>query len=396
MLTFKPLSNPILILNDCPEGLGGLARIGRDLAALCSMMPEFRVGYLGRGGMGRKKFAWTSYAYPESGQWGEGYIQHAWSDFSGGESGVIWSLWDLSRMLWYGQPQTLQQVNPDLAKFLGTGRNFAKWGYTPVDSTGPDEISLPAGMAAAGRGYDRLLAASEWGATVLRNSGLQADWMPHGIWMDKFQVKTDARTLLDWDGLTVAGCCMGNQARKDWPVAFETAAILKAEYGNKFKFWVHTDLLVHYWNLYSLAADYHIEDCLEITTECSDDQLAQRYSACDCTILPSGCEGWGYPIAESMSCGTACVVTDYAAGQELVNDDCKVLPVAYKIDTMHNVRRAVLSGYGFASRAKDQIERKKEGGEWRAQEIRQRVEHLDWEKLKYPWKRWLLEGIGIK
>ena len=390
-LSFKPLSNPILILNDAPDGLGGLARIGRDLASLLSTIPEFRVGYLGRGGIGKRKFPWTSYAYPESGQWGEQYIASVWSDFAGKDAGIIFSLWDLSRMLWFAQPQGLPG---DLAKFLGSGRNFAKWAYTPVDSTGPDEERLPIGMQAAAQGYDRLLAASEWGAGVLQRTRSDADWMPHGIWMDKFQVKPDARVLLGWDAdSVVVGCNMGNQARKDWPVAVETAMILRAEYGNKFKLWCHTDLMVGYWNLYALAADYGIGDCLEVTVDLSDEQLAQRYSACDCTILPSAGEGFGYPIAESMACGTACIATDYAAGQELVEDGCKVPPMAYRIDTQHNVRRAVLSGYGFASRAKEQIERKKEDGEWRGQEIVRRIEHLDWLKLAHPWKRWLLAGI---
>jgi glycosyltransferase involved in cell wall biosynthesis len=303
----------------------------------------------------------------------------------------VWSLWDLSRQLWFGQPQT---VRPDLAKFLGEGRNFRKWAYTPVDSTGPDEHGLPMGMAAAAMGYDRLLAASEWGANVLRRTRPDADWIPHGIWMDKFQVKPQAKILLDWDGFVTVGCNMGNQARKDWPVAFECASLLKQEYGNRFKFWAHTDATIRYWNLAGLAADYGVGDCTELTMDLNDEQLAQRYSACDCTILPSGGEGFGYTIAESMACGTACVVTYYAAGQELVDEDCKVPPVAYRVDTMHNTRRAVLSGYGFANRAGAQIERKQIDWEGRGQEVRERVGHLDWEKLKPVWTRWLLEGIG--
>jgi hypothetical protein len=61
---------------------------------------------------------------------------------------------------------------------------------------------------------------------------------------------------------------------------------------------------------------------------------------------------------------------------------------------MHNTRRAVLSGYGFANRAGAQIERKQIDWEGRGQEVRETVGHLDWEKLKPVWTRWLLEGIG--
>ncbi len=395
-IQFKPFSNPIMLVSDAPDHLTGLARVGMDLASLLSTMPQFRVAYMGMGGVGRKKFAWTSYSFPQDMQWGSNYIAQCWSDFAGDDAGIILSLWDLSRMLWFGQPHNLPV---DLARFLGPGRNFYKWGYVPVDSTGPNEHGLPVGMVGAAAGYDRLCAASEWGAGVVRQSGLECGWVPHGVWMDKFNLgrghtlDPSPRMLLGWRPDIYVGCNMANQARKDWPVAFEAASLLKADFGNRFHFWVHTDTMIRYWNLYALATDYGIADCLEVTTELDDAQLAIRYSACDCTVLPSAGEGFGFPIAESMACGTPCVVTDYAAGQELVQDDCKVPPVAYRVDTQHDVRRAVLSGYGFASRAKAQIEAKKEDWEGVGEKMRARVEHLDWEKLKHVWMQWFREGL---
>ncbi len=378
-----------MLLSDAPECLTGLARIGRDLATLlCSMEGRFRVAYAGMGGSGRRKFPWTQYHFPESSQFGADVLPGFWHDFAGAEPGIVFSLWDLSRMLWFGQPDTLPA---EYARVYGPGRSFEKWGYVPVDGTGPDETRLPIGMQSAAQGYDRLLAASEWGGQVLGS-----DWMPHGLWMDKFRPIPSARGLLGYDaGDVVVGCVMANQARKDWAVAFEAAAVLKAEYGNRFKLWAHTDLAVRYWNFYALAADYGVQDCLVVTMDQTDDQLALRYSACDATMLPSGGEGFGFPIAESMACGVACVVTDYAAGPELVGwDDCKVPPVAFKVDTAHNVRRAVLSGYGFAARLKTQIEARAKDPEGVAKLMVERVEHLNWNKLQHPWRKWLLAGIG--
>jgi len=391
-LPFRPLSVPLMFISDAPENHTGLARVCRDLAALTASMPEFRVAVLGMGGVGRRKFPWTSYQFPSDLQWGANYIQQAWTDFAGNDNGIVMSLWDLSRMMWFGQPQGLPA---DLARFLGSGRNFLKWGYVPVDSTGPDELSLPVGTRAAAHGYDRLLAASEWGSNCIRNSGMPCEFMPHGIWMDKFHPYVNPRPLIGWqDESIIVGCNMANQARKDFPVAFECAQILKADFGNRFKFWLHTDEMVRYWSVYALATDYGVADCLEVTMELTDEQLAQRYSACDATILPSSCEGFGLPIAESMACGTPCVVTDYAAGQELVEDDCKVPPVAFRIDTINNVRRAVLSGWGFASRAKAQIERKRGDIVGTQEAMVALTDHLGWEKLKYPWCKWFKEGLG--
>jgi glycosyltransferase involved in cell wall biosynthesis len=347
---------------------------------------------MGMGGVGRRQFPWTSYSFPQDGQWGSNYLAECWTDFAGEDAGIVMSLWDLSRMLWLSETRSLP---PDLGRFLGSGRNFYKWGYVPVDSTGPDEMGLPVGMVQAAAGYDRLLAASEWGAGVVRRTR-PVDWIPHGIWMDKFRIyaREDQRALGANPDNIVVGCNMANQSRKDWPVAFEAAAILRADLGNKFRFWVHTDTMIRYYNLYALATDYGVADCLEVTTEMDDAQLALRYSACDCTILPSAGEGFGFPIAESMACGTPCVVTDYAAGQELVEDNCKVPPVAYRVDTVHDVRRAVLSGYGFASRAKAQIEAHREDWQGVGEKMRGRVEHLGWDKLKHVWMRWFREGLA--
>lgn len=390
-MNFRPLANPILLISDSPELLTGLARMGRDLATLLCSMAEFRVGYLGMAGYGSSRFPWAQYHFPQNGQWGSDYLSRIWQDFAGSEPGIVLSLWDLSRMLWFTQSGGMPA---ETQKFLGPGRTFLKWGYVPVDASGPDEHNLPIGQAAAATGYDRLATASEWGANILRPTRSDVTWMPHGLWMDKFRPVPDARKLLGWAGDSIViGCCMTNQARKDWPVAFEAISLLKREYGNRFKAWLHVDALVNYWNLYALAADYNVGDALDITLELTDDQLALRYSGCDATMVPSGGEGFCYPVAESMACGVPCVTTDYAAAAELVEPDCRVYPVGYRIDTIHNVRRAVLSGFGFARALKIQIERAREDREGVREAMTKRVEHLSWKNLSFIWKRWLLEEL---
>lgn len=393
MAKFKNLANPVLVVGDNPALPGGLARSGRDIATLLCTMPEFRVAYLGRGIGNRRLFPFTLYDYPESGQWGEECIQQAWEDFACNDYGCILTTDDPSRRHWFSNPIGLPE---DLAKFLGPGRNFQKWGYFPVDSTGPNGQTL----SYAGRDcvacYDRVLAASEWGGNVLKAGGRHdADWLPHGIHPDKFKIHTaEAVPLIGWEVNKIyVGCAMANQSRKDYPAAFECFAALKAEYGNRFQAWLHTDTLLRYWDVRALACEYGVGDCIEVTTGLSDDQLALRYSACDCTILPSAGEGFGFPIAESLACGTACIVSDYAAGPELVEESCRIQPMCYRVDTQHNVRRAVLSGYAFAQAAKGQIEAKRQDWEYRSEQLAHSVEHLQWPKLKHPWMKWLKAGL---
>lgn len=385
------MNTPILFVGDNPALPGGLSRITRDLSTLAATMPEFRVGALARGIGNTRMLPFSMYPYPESGQWGQEYIEGVWNDFSGGEAGVIMTTDDLSRRGWFANPGQYGS----LERFLGQGRNFRKWAYTPVDSIGPSGNSLGGEMATAAMGYDRVLAASEWGRDVLIRSGrTDADWLPHGLDFSIWKPHEDPRPLLGWSEEDIwAGCVMSNQSRKDWPVAFEALALLNRKYGNRFHAWLHVDLPIRYWNLYALAMDYGVAGCISMTSDKSDQEMALRYSACDVTILPSGGEGFGYPVAESMACGTACIVTDYAAGQELVHEECRVSPVCYRLDTIHNVQRAVLSGYGFAGKAEEQIERKHVDREYRGEELRDSTSHLDWQKLKYPWMKWLRAGL---
>ena len=403
MNQFKSLSNPLLILSDAPEALTGLARVARDIASLAATMPEFRVATLGRGATGRSSFPWTQYSYPEdSGGWGEDYLMRVAEDFFRGERGVVFSNWDVSRLGWLSDPRTLPALHQKA--YSRMDRRWDLWGYVPVDATGPTCSAYGAEMRSCLRGYDRLIAASEWGQGVLHESGRpDAGWIPHGIWMDRFdKIGKDGlnpasfvKSMLGppWNNGITLGCNMANQARKDWPVAFECANMLKQQYGNRFLFWAHTNVEINYWNLYALIEDYGLARHIEITKDLTDNQLALRYSACDCTILPSAGEGFGYPIAESMACGTPCVVTDYAAGQEIVDRECRVPPQAMRVDTQYNLRRAVLNSVTFAATALHQIERKRSDWQGVSEQMRARVEHLGWDKLKYMWMRWLKEGL---
>jgi glycosyltransferase involved in cell wall biosynthesis len=402
---FKKLSNPILFLSDAPESHTGLGRVGRDLACLCASMSEFRVGYLARGGIGKRALPFTYYSYPESAQWGEDYLAGVAKDFFGEDYGIVFSNWDLTRLGWLAAPRT-----PELSMQYGPGRNWDLWVYSPVDSEG---VGGPLGAEVQQilPGFDRVLAPSEWGMNLLRNSGrVDADWMPHLVDTKVFKPRdlprehfngwvlspTSARSLITgWNpDDIILGCVMANQARKDYPVAFDCARLLAREYGKRFKFWLHTDRLVGYWNIPALAADYGIGESIagNVTIGLSDQQLALRYSACDSTILPSH-EGFGFPIAESLACGTPALVTDYAAGQELVVQGMRVAPVAYRIDTQFNVKRPVLSGRSFADAVATMIEYKRNDWEGMSEECRARVEHLSFERLKWPWMKWFQEGL---
>jgi glycosyltransferase involved in cell wall biosynthesis len=285
-------------------------------------MPEFRVAHLGRRALGRAQYPWMQYSFGAQDQWGEGHIQNVWEDWSRGKFGVILTVWDASRLTWFGNPTGIEG---ELGNFLRSRNQFEKWGYFMQDGSGVDPSKLPLKDAYTMAGYDRVLLASKWAYELAKNSLVQhpdLDWLPHGIDrsvfkpVDRLYARSAWRQWAGW-GLNdkVVGCCMANLERKHWPVVFEAIARLEG-----VKLWAHTDRLRQYWDLEALTSEYGIgERVILDERDYTDEEMAMRYSGCDCTVVISGGEGFCYPVAESLSCGVPCISGRYGAQSDLLS-----------------------------------------------------------------------------
>lgn len=398
----KPI--PFLFYSDSPEQPTGLSRIGRDLATFLSRSPLVRVGYLGYQGMGSRQLPFPQYNFQRpAGQWGEDVLEKVWYDFAGREAGIIFTIWDATRLTWYARPDLLDSNYASLKRFLER-RHFQRWGYFPIDATGPhDRLTGIAGSALLG--FDRLLAYTPWAKGLIERTigheeaqARDLQWLPHGLNLSTFQPrdKSKGREMLDaslTDDDYLIGCVMTNQARKDWGLFFTTAAVLRSKI-KRLRLWCHVHTPLHLWSLPALMRDYGLEDITIVTTEASDEQMAHYYSACDLTLLPSMGEGFGYPIFESLACGVPCVHGDYAGGADLMRtcglEKWLVPPAAWRLETQFNCLRPVY-------RPEDWVEKVIEAGPtiveppefWRA-----KVEHLGWDKLwSGVWLRWFEKGV---
>lgn len=379
---------PLLFLGDAPSLPGGLSRIGRDLALIASRMEEFRVGFLGKGGVPSIKLPFMQYNFPEVDQWGEGWLKDVWDNFAQGEQGVLMTIWDPSRVTWISDPRA-----PELQWLREPP--FRKWGYFPIDHEGPGgRLSV---LEADGlSGYDRVLAYGMFGAGVIsRTLNLRSacDWIPHGINMDTFQPRDPEGVKLGMglgENMMVLGVVMTNQIRKNWALAFEIISLLKKRLP-PFKVWCKTDSIDRHWDLRALAVDFGVEDVVMVDlTTLSDKQMSYMYSACDLTFLPSLGEGFGYPIVESLACGVPCVHGNYAGGAELMPLEAGWL-VEYKghrYDTRYNCLRPVYEAEDWAMVVEGVLEQKVEKEKCRAM-----VEHLNWPNLHTVWERWFREGV---
>ena len=383
---------PILFLGDSPDLHSGLGRIGRDLAVLTSSLPEFRVGYLGRGGVGSRRLPFAQYNVCECDQWAQNQIEQVWMDFAPDEWGIIMSVWDASRLLWFVKPDGLPQGTID---FLQSGW-FARWGYFAVDATGVNN-KLTATSRAVIEGYDRPLAYTMFGSEIIGSSiGKPVDWMPHGLNLDRWtpRDREAARMAMGFNkGETWIGMVATNQARKDWGLAFSVINELRRK-NKSLKFWIHTDVMArsHAWNIDALIHDYGMERHTKVTLTggWDDTQLSYAYSACDATMLCSLGEGFGYPIAESLACGTPCVHGSYGGGAELLpTPSWAVQPQAWRLESLHNCVRPVYDPVEWATVMQQVLDEKPS-----VDFCRQAVSHLEWGIL-WPatWKKWFLAGL---
>ncbi|MEL6148958.1 MAG: glycosyltransferase family 1 protein [Chloroflexota bacterium] len=80
-----------------------------------------------------------------------------------------------------------------------------------------------------------------------------------------------------------------------------------------------------------------------------DDDLAALYSAAACTAFVSLYEGFGFPVLESMACGTPVVTSNVSSLPEVAGD---VAPIVdpYEIDQTVSVLQQVLSDGGYAKK----------------------------------------------
>lgn len=384
----KPI--PILFMSDSPALPTGLGRITKELACHVATMPEFRVGSFGLGEFTSSKIPFYQSVYPESAGFGEHHIEAVWNDFAGSQEGIIFTIWDVSRLGWFARPRM-----PDgpLKIFL-TSPRFQRWAYIPIDHVGiGNKLTGECGDTLLG--FDRILAYTTFGQQVLSDTLRRPiDWIPHGINRKAFQPRerTPGRMLLGVKPEDeLVGIVMTNQARKDWGTAF--AAMARASNPHRH-YWCHSDVPIRYWNLYALASDFGITDKVHFTFNAfSSEELSYLYSACNITFLPSLGEGFGYPIVESLACGVPCIHGDYGGGTELIPDPEWIVPrISERLDTQWNCLRPVWNPATWAEKMEWICTQRGDGSE--RDKCLEAVDHLSWPKLwEGCWKKWFKRGI---
>lgn len=356
-----------MVLSDAPIKTSGLGRITRELLKRMRMDPEtaavFRVASLG---CGQRYFKSEPYPqYPTSITTVITDLHDAWKDFSRGEPGVLFTIWNPSWLSWLSSMQ-----KPP----------FNLWGYFPIDAEGP-KGTLPKSQMDIINAFDRKLAYTKWAGDMIG-----APFLPHGIdtsiyYPRQLEVKDgmiQGPVVVPEDTLRI-GVCATNTPRKDWGLAAEMCSILK-ERGRDVILMAHTDTAVSSWNLPELFEEFDVlQNCVISTKQFTEDEMAQWYSACNVTLGIGSGEGFGYPIAESLACGVPCIHGNYAGGAEIT--PYRIDPIGWRYEGYTTDKRPIFDVNDWASYADHA---------WPAASL---PAQFDWVELWPKWKEWLLKGV---
>lgn len=383
---------PILIFSDAAASKSGLSRITRDLATrIATEHPDvFRVATIGNGHSGSRHLPFQQYAWSINPDWIIHDLEDVWQDFAGDEKGILFTIQDAARVLWLADPKRFAPER--LKKFL-EDPPFQKWGYFPMDADNPGH-KLTHLAAVAMKGYDRVLAYSQWAKGIIDCSdiGKTVEALPHGLDTSIFRPlpKPIARAWFSAkfgmaipEDVLLLGIVASNQSRKDFGLGFAVAAELAKT--RKILLWIHTDALERSWSLPALTIDFGLTGKVIATTGgWSDADMAVAYAACDVTLAIALGEGFGFALAESIACGTPCVHGDYAGGAEFIEKEFLVQPVGYRIEGPWNAVRPVFDPEDWTKCVLQAVGK-----------TPFLPEYLKWENAWKAWESWLRKGVGL-
>ena len=383
----------LVIVGDSPDGPTGLGRIARDLRQRLTTDPELDVDVhaigweVGPAWGGDDRYL----GHQDTETWGARVLTEWWpAHVDHREHGIVLSIWDPARCFGLRDARV--------------GRNARWWGYFPIDAWNVHQ-TIAGPPADAVSHYDRVLAYGRFGARVLQGTRAEAvPHLPHGIDPTVFYPRIGEQA--SWEILgeilaptvtprsTLIGCVATNQPRKDLGLLCQAVARLR-QTDPTIKLWLHTDREVTAaWSIPQLLGDFGLSRHTVVTTLLQDWQLAACYSYCAATIAPGLGEGFGYPIIESLACGTPVVHGTYGGGTDLVPCPDWVFP---ERDTRLEGAYALARPVYHAEDVVNAVQRALDWNRRERQVVQEycvgAVAHLHWDRLWPHWATWFREGL---
>jgi glycosyltransferase involved in cell wall biosynthesis len=233
----------------------------------------------------------------------------------------LWELWKFDILivaLDIPQQQKVLAMKKDLIS-QRPQVDFKYWGIFPVEAP-----PLSRSQAFDLMGIDRSFVISEFGTKLVRDAGIEAEYLPVGVDYESWRIPTEEerkalrQAFAISDSTFVVLTVADNQERKN---ISRTAQILQ-----KFRDEVHKDILWILisrlklsvgWNLPDLVSDLGIADVyMGVERGMPFKELWSYYAMSDAFLLTSKAEGLGLPLLEAMSVGLPIVATDCTGMKE--------------------------------------------------------------------------------
>lgn len=409
------MSIPLLVYTDAPDHQTGLARICRELVSqIHACCPDYRVATLGVFGRGSSRFPWTQYTAngPDDALYN---LEQICTDFFGTDRGILLTITPPSWLFALTLPQYMEK-EPDprwkaFTTWMAT-KPFDLWSYLAIESHGPLGQYGPTTRAILSM-IDRRLYYSRWGAELSVASSIDLDgkaaFIHHGIDCETWKPSPPetVRKFRAELGVNPAdlllGCVATNTRRKLLPLLFESAYIMRHQLGSaRLKLWLNTTGAMGEYNVNELAAcfGFNMDSDILITSTNArrpDGWLANMYSACDLTCLPTAGEGFGYPVVESLACGTPCVTCSFGAQAEFLSGwrDAWICPTAAThLVSNTTLVEPVYDAQTFANRLLTSWTELRHRGTLLREDCRTRAMIWDWSNIWPHWAEWFANGIA--
>lgn len=375
----------ILWVSDNPFLCTGFARVTRELVGRFSKVPELEIACCGWGydGWPRPVEEFPVRVYPSAADsFGQDSFTRILDEF---KPDVVITLGEIWMIQWIASHEK---------------RSSFKWiAYIPLDG-GP--FYPPWGPALAN--VDAIVAMSHFGKKILEH-GLPhrtVRMIYHGVDTKVFRPlrpKVRSRNARFEDKIMV-GCIARNQPRKNIPALIK-AFRLALEAVPSLHLYLHMDpcdvgfdivTLLHRYKLHG-SADVATPD-LGLANGLNDEELNLIYNLCVMTVLPTKAEGFGLPIAESLSAGTPVIATDYSACQELVRDRGELVKVITTETVGTNVLEHAVVDVEHMADSIVKLAKHPDLCDRYSVEGRRFAESLDWDVLFPQWLKVIGETVG--
>lgn len=357
------MKKKLFILSDSPAGTSGLGRICRDLALRIHehLSDVYDLAVYGYGAQPTHFLPFRQYEMKIE-NFVPTNLPEVWRDFAGTERGICLSIFNPSWLPWMVDPSHL--LDEKLKSFLASDP-FEKWIYAPIDGdVRPGR--QPRAIAECIASFDRVAVYTHFA----KNSVLAAldtepeiAVLPHGLDQKVFYPRDKAiarDTLVKRvagieaggisDDVVLIGVVATNTPRKDWYLAFETAAELVSR-GVNVGLWIHVDKLRANWDIPALISEFGLDGrVIASNRSLSDEDMAWAYSACDVAWAIASGGGWEMPISESLGCGVPVVHGNYAGGAEIMPMNGLVEPAGFRGDSFFALRRPIFRASDWADK----------------------------------------------